>query len=97
MPSILAIVAKALCGTCLKLPGIRMRGGRACCVRAGYHAVLTVKDAYGDSGAACGGLRSLTAALPREAPCAGNPAPFNASRNSDEHPQHSVSFVFVVL
>ena len=51
------------------------RLGRVCCVRAGYHAVLAVKDACADSGAACGGLRSLTAALPREAPCAGNPAP----------------------
>jgi hypothetical protein len=30
--------------------------GRACCVRAGYHAVLAVKDALADSRAASGGL-----------------------------------------
>jgi predicted DNA binding protein len=34
---------------------------------SGYHAVLAVNDALEDSRAACGGLRSLTAALRREA------------------------------
>jgi len=35
-----------------------------------------------------GRLRPLTAALRREAPCAGNPAPFNASQEfSHEHPR----------
>jgi len=36
-------------------------GGMAC-VWSGYHAVLAVKDECGDALAACGGLRSLTAA-----------------------------------
>ena len=47
-------------------------GGRACCLRAGYHAVLGVKGSRGTRSASG---RPLTPALPRGARCAGNPAP----------------------
>ena len=59
------------------------RGGRACRIRAGYHAVLAVNGGARSALASLGaGSRPLTAALRREAPCAGNPAPIPLPQRS---------------
>ena len=51
-----------------------MRKGRDCLDSAAYRAVLAVKDECADALAACGGLRSLTAARAVIRADAGNPA-----------------------
>jgi hypothetical protein len=57
------------------------REGRACRPRAAYHAGLAVNGFARSALASLGGrLRPLTAALRREARCAGNPARFHASQ-----------------
>ena len=56
-------------------------GGRACRPRAAYHAGLAVNGfARSALASLAGRLRPLTAALRREARCAGNPARFHASQ-----------------
>jgi hypothetical protein len=66
-------------------------GGRgACRLRAAYHAGLAVNGfARSALASLTGRLRPLTAALRREARCAGNPARFDASKEfGHEHPYH---------